>query len=83
LFATDLPTSIVTGSVETDNLQRADQTKPIAIANDSDEPPLSIAESSEQTLALITVSASSLPDLGENSPEIVDISKFNDSEDPR
>jgi hypothetical protein len=55
------------GSAETDNLQRANQT---------DQHPLSIAESSGQTLALTTVSASSLPDLGEGGPVVVDISNF-------
>jgi hypothetical protein len=39
-------------------------------------PPLSIAESSGQTLALTTVSASSLPDLSEGSPVMVNISNF-------
>jgi hypothetical protein len=53
------------GSAETDNLQRANQTEPVVNTNVSDEPPLSIAESSGQTLSLTTVSASSLPDLGE------------------
>ena len=53
------------GSAETDNLQRANQTEPVVNTNISDEPPLSIAESSGQILALTTVSASSLPDLGE------------------
>src|SRR2546430_16368381 len=52
-------------SVETDNLPRANQTKPVININVSDEPPLSVAASSGQTLALTTVSASSLPDLGE------------------
>jgi hypothetical protein len=62
------------GSAETDNLQRANQTELVANTNISDEPPLSIAESSGQTLALTTVSASSLPDLGEGGPVMVDIS---------
>ena len=47
------------GSAETDNLQRANQTEAVVNTNVSDEPPLSIAESSGQTLALATVSASS------------------------
>jgi len=64
------------GSVETDNLQRANQTEPVVNINVSDEPPLSIAESSGQTLSLTTVSASSLPDLGESGPVMVDISNF-------
>jgi hypothetical protein len=62
-----------TGSVETDKLQRADQTGPIV---NTDEAPLSIAESSEQTLVPMTVSASSLADLGEDGPATVDISKL-------
>jgi hypothetical protein len=64
------------GSAETDNLQRANQTEPIVNINVSVEPPLSIAESSGQTLAPMTVSASSLPDLGEGGPVMVDISNF-------
>jgi hypothetical protein len=65
-----------TGSAETDNLQRANQTEPVVNTNVSVEPPLSIAESSGQTLAPTTVSASSLPDLGEGGPVMVDISNF-------
>jgi len=64
------------GSAETDNLQRANQTEPVVNTNVSDEHPLSIAESSRQTLALTTVSASSLPDLGEGGPVVIDISNF-------
>jgi ankyrin repeat protein len=48
---------------------------PIVTTNDSDEAPLSIAESSEQALAKMTVSASSLPDLGEGGQAIINISK--------
>jgi len=59
--------------VETDSLQRADQTESII---NSDEAPLSIAESSEQTVAPITASGPSLPGLGEDSLAVVDISKF-------
>jgi hypothetical protein len=59
------------GSAETDNLQRANQTELVVNINVSDEPPLSIAESSGQTLALTTVSAS-----GEGGPVMVDISNF-------
>jgi hypothetical protein len=47
-----------------------------AYTNSSDEVHLSIARFSEQTLALITVSASSLPDVGEDGLAIVDISKL-------
>jgi hypothetical protein len=64
------------GSAETDNLQRANQTEPVVNINVSVEPPLSIAESSGQTLAPTTVSASSLPDLGKGGPVMVDISNF-------
>jgi hypothetical protein len=56
-----------TGSAETDNLQNTDQTDPIASTN---------VRFSEQTLALMTVSASSLPDVGEDGLAIVDISKL-------
>ena len=41
-----------TGSVETDNLQRADLTESVVNTNDSDEAPTLIAESSAQTLSL-------------------------------
>jgi hypothetical protein len=56
------------GSAETDKLQRANQTEPVVNTNISDGAP--------QTLALTTVSASSLPDLGEGGPAMVDISNF-------
>ena len=64
------------GSAETDNLQGANQTEPVVNTNVSGEPPLSVAESSGQTLALTTLSASSLPDLGEADLVMVDISNF-------
>jgi hypothetical protein len=64
------------GSTETDNLQRANQTELIVNTNVSVEPALSTAESSGQTLALTTISASSLPGLGEGGPVMVDISNF-------
>jgi hypothetical protein len=48
----------------------------IVTTNDSNEAPLSVAESFEQALATITVSASNLPALGEGGQAIVDISKF-------
>jgi hypothetical protein len=64
------------GSVETDDLQRAGQTAPVVNTSVFDEAPLSTAESSGQTLALTTVSVSSLPDLGEGDPVMVDISNF-------
>jgi hypothetical protein len=62
-----------TGSVETDNLQSPDQTEPIASTGEAH---LSIARSSEQTLALMTISASSLSDVGEDGSAIVDVSKL-------
>jgi hypothetical protein len=40
-----------TVSAKTDNLQRADQIKLVVNTDGSDEAPLSIAESSEQTLS--------------------------------
>jgi len=76
LFAIDPYNEHDMGSAETDNLQRANQTEPVVNTSVFDEPPLSIAESSGQTLALTTVSASSLSDLGENDPVMVDISNF-------
>jgi|ERR1700728_1064908 hypothetical protein len=65
-----------TGSVETDNLQSTGQAEPIASAYGSSETHLSIARPSEQTLALITVSASNLSDAGEDGPAIIDVSKL-------
>jgi hypothetical protein len=62
--------------VETDNLQSTDQTEPIASTNGSGETHLSIARSSEQTLALVTVSASSLSDAGEDGPAIINVSEL-------
>jgi hypothetical protein len=64
------------GSVETDNLQSTDQTEPIASTYGSGETHLSIAGPSEQIPALITVSASSLSDAGEDGPAIIDVSKL-------
>jgi hypothetical protein len=65
-------------SVEMDNLQSTDQTEFIASINDSGETHLSIARSSEQTLALMTVSASSLSDAGDDGPAIVNVSNVLD-----
>jgi len=62
--------------VETDNLQSMDQTEPIASTYSSGETHLSIARPSEQILALITVSASSLSEAGEDGPAIIDVSKL-------
>src|SRR5207248_8059338 len=65
-----------TSSVETDNLQSTNQTKPITSTYGSGETHLSIARPSEQILALITVSASSLSDASEDGPAIIDVSKL-------
>jgi hypothetical protein len=62
-----------TDSAETDNLQNTDQTDPIASTN---------PRFSEQTLVLVTVSASSLSDVGEDGLAIVDISKLITVKDP-
>ena len=72
-----------TGSVETDDLQGANQTEPVVNISNSDEPPLSIAESSGQTLALTTVSVSSLPNLDKGGPGNGRHLKIYGSEDPR
>jgi hypothetical protein len=60
-------------SVETDNLQRTDLTD--SITNDSEEAPLEIAESSEQPLATMTASVSSLANLNKDGL-MMDISKL-------
>jgi hypothetical protein len=52
-------------SVETDSLLRAGQVATI-----------SSAQPSQEVLASVTVPSSSLPDLSENGPAIVDISRF-------
>ena len=56
-------------SAETDNLPRANN-------NGSDEAPLTVAESSEQTLFLATTSPSSLPDVVERDLTVIDTSEF-------
>src|SRR5271170_3641796 len=65
-----------TGSTETDNLQSTDQTDFIASTNSSGEAHLLIARFSEQALALMAVSASSLSGVGEDGLAIVDIAKL-------
>ena len=65
-----------TGSVKADDLQGAGRTAPVINTPVFDEAPLSTAESSGQTLASVTVSASSLPDIGEDDPVMIDISCF-------
>ena len=52
------------------------QSEPIVDTPAFDEAPLSTAESSGQTLASVTVSASSLPNLGEDDSVMIDISYF-------
>jgi len=56
--------------------RRRDQTGPIASTNSSGEAHLSIARFSEQALALMAVSASSLSNLGRNGLVMVDILNF-------
>jgi hypothetical protein len=65
-----------TGSVETDNLQGAGPIEPVVNIDDSGAAPLSITQSSQQPLAPVTVSTSSLPDVGEDGPAMIDISIF-------
>jgi hypothetical protein len=62
------------GSVQTDKLQRANQTE--LTVNISGEALLSIAESPEQILASTTVSASSLSDLDDDGPVVIVILNF-------
>jgi hypothetical protein len=59
-----------------DDLQGAGRTAPVINTPVFDEAPLSTAESSGQTLASVTVSASSLPNIGEDDPVMIDISYF-------
>jgi hypothetical protein len=63
------------GSVKADDLQGAGRTAPVVNTPFFDEAPLSTTESSGQTLASVTVSASSLPDIGKDDP-VIDISCF-------
>jgi hypothetical protein len=65
-----------TGSVKADDLQGAGRTAPVVNTPVFDEAPLSTAESSGQTLASVTVSASSLPDICKGDPVMIDISCF-------
>jgi hypothetical protein len=62
--------------METDNLQSTDQTELIASTNNSGETHLLIVRSSEQTLALMIISALSLFNAGKGSSAIIDVSKF-------
>ena len=63
-------------SAEMNILHRADETETMVNNNGSDEAPLTIAESSEQTLFLSTASPSSLPDVVERDLTVVDTSEF-------
>ena len=63
-------------SVEMDNLQSTDQTELIVSINGFDKTHLSIARSSEQTLALMTISASSLSNVDEDGLAIINVSKI-------
>jgi hypothetical protein len=60
--------------VETAELQRLDQADSALNTGSSSESPIPAAESSGQTLA--TASASSMPDLSDGTPAIVDISNL-------
>jgi hypothetical protein len=57
-------------------LRRIDQTNSAFDTSCSDAAPLSSSESSRQTLGPMTVSTPSLSGIGEDSPAVVDISKF-------
>ena len=66
-----------TSSVKADDLQGAGRTAPVVNTSVFDEAPLSIAESSGQTLASVTVSSlPNLPDIGEDDPVMINISCF-------
>ena len=65
-----------TDSVKADDLQGAGRTASVINTSVFDEAPLSSAESSRQTLTSVTVSASSLPNIGKNDPVVIDISCF-------
>ena len=58
------------------DLQGAGRTAPVINTPVFDEAPLPTAESSGQTLASVTVSASSLSNIGEDDPVMIDISCF-------
>ena len=62
-------------SVEMETLQRADQTEPNVSNDDTDEARISIAESSEQTLAPIVALPPNLSDVGGHGLAMIDISK--------
>jgi hypothetical protein len=62
--------------VETDTLQGADQTKATISPTNSDGASREVSKSSEQTLALITASAPSLPTLSEDGSAVADTSRL-------
>ena len=76
LSATDLTTSMIQVLRRRTIYRARDRTDPIASTNSSGEAHLSIARFSEQALALMAVSASSLSGVGEDGLAIVDISKL-------
>jgi hypothetical protein len=65
-----------TGSVKADDLQGAGQTAPVINTPFFDEAPLSTTETSGQILASVTVSASSLSNIGEDDPVMINILCF-------
>jgi hypothetical protein len=65
-----------TGSVKTDDLQGVGRIAPVVNTSVFDEAPLSTAESSGQTLASVTLSVSSLPNIGKDDPVMIDILCF-------
>lgn len=76
LFVIDPHDDNNTFSVETSQPQRAGQMGLVVNTNGSNEAPVSIAQCSDQTLALATVLASSLLDHGEGGLPRVDMSRF-------
>src|SRR2546430_7104532 len=75
LSATD-PTTSMMQVLRRQIAYRTRQTDPVVSTNRSGEAHLSIARFSKQTLALMSVSASSLSGVGEDGLAIVDISKL-------
>jgi hypothetical protein len=69
-----------TGSVKMGNLRSTDQTVPVASTNGPGDADLSIARSSEQTLAPMTVSASGLSDVGGADLVMINISELKTGE---
>lgn len=71
------------GPVEAAEVQRADQTEAAPHTRCSDEPSISVARSSPHSLDPATATASSLPDLGENTLVRANISGFYHSKGHR